>query len=151
MTIIGGAAIDIISKSDTIEPGSTNSHIGQILMHEGGSTRNTAECLGRLGMGKNTTFISGVGDDEKAGLIRNSLTQVGLSSDGLCVKAGERSAAFTGVIDKNGDFFCGVADMAVLNSLPSSHLDKFQFWNSKVLLIDSNIDIQTLDYILSRC
>ena len=88
VTVIGGAAIDIISKSESIQPGSSNSHVGKIIMHEGGSTRNTAECLGRLGLGNRTTFISGVGDDDKRSLICNSLTSVGLSADALCLKAG---------------------------------------------------------------
>jgi len=66
------------------------------------------------------------------------------------VKAGERTAAFSGVLDGQGDFFCGVADMQVLNYIPKQHLDKSKFWDSKVLLIDSNIDTETLGYVLSR-
>ena len=63
--MIGGAAVDIISQSDTITKGSANSHVGTITMNEGGSTRNTVECLGRLGLGYDVTFISAVGDDDK--------------------------------------------------------------------------------------
>ena len=139
VTIIGGAAVDIISKSDSIEHNSSNSHIGKIYMHEGGSLRNTAECFGRLGLADDVTFISGIGCDEKKTLIKNSLTRVGLSIDGLCEKKGETTAAFSGVLNKNGDFFCGVADMQVLEYLPREHLDRFKFWDSRVLIIDSNI------------
>ena len=92
-------------------------------MNEGGSTRNVSECLGRLGLGEQTTFISAIGDDDKKYFIQNSLTKVGISTDGLCEKHGERTAAFTGVLDKHGDFFCGVADMSVLNFIPQDHLD----------------------------
>lgn len=92
-------------------------------MTEGGSTRNVAECIGRLGQGSAVTFISGVGNDEKRELIAKSLSKVGINTDGLCVKSGERTAAFAGVLDKHGDFFCGVADMEVLKSLPQSHLN----------------------------
>jgi len=63
--VIGGAAIDIISKSQTQFEASQNSHNGTITMSEGGSTRNTAECLARLGLGSDVTFISCVGDDDK--------------------------------------------------------------------------------------
>ena len=150
VTVIGGCAVDIISKSETIHAGSYNSHVGQIAMHEGGSTRNAAECLARLGFGPDTTFISAVGDDEKSILIRSSLERVGLSSAGLCVKSGERTAAFSGVLNGAGEFFCGVADMDVLNIIPREHLDGSKFWQSKVLLIDSNIGVETLDYVLSR-
>jgi len=150
VTIVGGAAVDIISQSDTIVPGSSNSHVGHIMMNEGGSTRNVAECLGRLGLGKDVTFVSGIGDDDKQIFVKNSLDRVGISTDGLCVKQGERTAAFTGVLDKNGDFFCGVADMAVLEYIPREHLDMFKFWNSQVLILDSNIGTETLEYLLSR-
>lgn len=40
--------------------------------------------------------------------------------------------------------------MQVLNYIPKQHLDKSKFWDSKVLLIDSNIDTETLGYVLSR-
>ena len=55
-------------------------------MHEGGSLRNTAECFGKLGLANEVTFISGIGSDEKKIFIKNSLTRVGLSIDGLCEK-----------------------------------------------------------------
>ena len=99
-------------------------------MREGGSARNLAECIGRLGLGNDVTFIAGVGDDEKALILRNSLERVGISSKGLCEKKGERTAMFNGVLDKNGDFFCGVADMKVLEFIPQSHLDLFKFWET---------------------
>jgi sugar/nucleoside kinase (ribokinase family) len=47
--------------------------MGKIMMTPGGSTRNVAECLGRLGLGSETLFISGIGTDEKNAIIRNSL------------------------------------------------------------------------------
>ena len=119
-------------------------------MHEGGTTRNAAECLGRLGLGNQTTFISGIGDDEKSSMIKNSLTRAGVSDDGLCEKVGERTAAFSGFLNNNRDFLCGVADMDVLRVIPREHLDRFQFWDSKVVLIDGNIGSETLEYVLSR-
>jgi hypothetical protein len=78
------------------------------------------------------------------------LESVGVSSKGLCVKVGERTAAFNGVIDKNGDFLFGVADMDVLKHIPKGHLDSFMFWDSEIVLIDGNIGEETLGYVLSR-
>lgn len=43
-----------------------------------------------------------------------------------------------------------MADMEVLEHLPRQHLDAFKFWDSLVLLIDSNIGHETLEYVLSR-
>lgn len=54
------------------------------------------------------------------------------------------------MIDKHGDLVCAVADMDVLEDLPCDHLNKFKFWESEILLIDSNIASETLSYVLSR-
>ena len=78
------------------------------------------------------------------------MEQAGLSTDGLCVKPGASSAAFSAMLDGAGEQICGVADMGVLEQCPREHLDSFTFWDSQVLLIDSNIGIESLGYILSR-
>jgi pseudouridine kinase len=117
-------------------------------MNVGGTTRNVAECLGRLGVGQNVTFISNIGDDEFSQFVKNSLTSVGVSAENMFVKQSERTAAFTGLIDKTGEFFCGVADMTILEYIPIAHLEKTKFWESSILIIDSNIGQETLAYIL---
>ena len=56
-------------------------------MQEGGSLRNTAECLARLGMADQISFLSAIGggrdQDDKNSLLSGSLELVGLSTDGL--------------------------------------------------------------------
>ena len=66
------------------------------------------------------------------------------------MKQNDRTASFTGVLDKNGDFFCGVADMKILEYVPKEHLEKYKFWESNILVLDSNLGIETLGYILSK-
>lgn len=63
-------------------------------------------------------------------------------------KEGEHTAAFTGLLDKSGEFFCGVADMTILEYIPIAHLEKTKFWESAILIIDSNIGQETLTYVL---
>lgn len=93
-------------------------------------------------------FVSGVGDDELKNFVVNSLVSVNVSADYLFVKEGERTAAFTGLLDKNGDFFCGVADMTVSEYIPVAHLEKTKFWEAWMLILDSNIGNETMTYIL---
>jgi len=92
--------------------------VGKITIREGGSTRNVAECIARLGLNKDLTFISAIGDDDKSELLINSLRKVGIDVSGLFIKKGERTAAFSGIIDAKGDFLCGIADMSILEYLP---------------------------------
>jgi sugar/nucleoside kinase (ribokinase family) len=95
-------------------------------------------------------FVSGVGDDELQNFVVNSLVSVNVSPEYLFVKQGERTAAFTGLLDKNGDFFCGVADMTVAEYIPVAHLEKTKFWEAWMLILDSNIGHETLTYVLQR-
>ena len=78
ITIIGGAALDIISQSDSLTTDSGSSHIGNIRLQEGGSARNVAECVARLGLYNELTFITAVGDDDKAEIIKKGLRKVNI-------------------------------------------------------------------------
>lgn len=65
------------------------------------------------------------------------------------MKKGSRTAAFSASLNGRGDFLSGIADMDVLSTIPKDHIDRFGIQNSKILLIDSNIGIKTLKYVLS--
>jgi hypothetical protein len=69
ISIIGGAAVDILSYGSK-QSVDKEDMIGKITMTAGGSTRNTAECLGRLGVGSDILFVSGIGNDSKNIIIR---------------------------------------------------------------------------------
>ncbi len=66
----------------------------------------------------------------------------------MLVKSGERTACFTATLNGKGDFLSGVADMDILTNISKAHLDRFK--PSKVLLVDSDIGIETLGYVLER-
>lgn len=118
--------------------------MGKIIMTPGGSTRNAAECLARLGLQSDTLFISGVGTDAKNAIVRNSLSEVGLSTAGLFVNEKLLTAAYNAMLNEKGDMFCGVSDMEVLEHIDESHLMSFNFSKSEIVLVDSNIGIKTM-------
>jgi len=64
----------------------------------------------------------------------------------VLIKSGERTACFTATLNGKGDFLSGVADMDILTNISKAHLDRFK--PSKVLMVDSNIGIETLGYVL---
>jgi len=67
--VIGGAAIDIVSKSDSLSQGSVGFHMGKVMLNVGGTSRNISECLGRLGNAAQVVCVSNVGDDEFTNLV----------------------------------------------------------------------------------
>lgn len=40
--------------------------------------------------------------------------------------------------------------MDIFSSIPTQHLDKFNFQKSQILLLDSNYSVETLEYILTQ-
>eukprot|EP00347_Sterkiella_histriomuscorum_P018997 403343364 len=154
ITIIGGAALDILSMSHSLHIDSGSSHIGKITIQEGGSARNVAECVARLlgnqNVQENLKFITAVGDDEKAEILVKGLSKLGLDTDSIQVKKGERTACFNGIINGQGDFLAGIADMDILSEISKEHLNMQQFSKSSILLLDSNIAKETLSYILDN-
>lgn len=148
ITIVGGAAVDIISQAAVGE--GLNSQMGKITMAPGGSTRNAAECLARLGLHNETMFISGIGTDSKNAIIRNSLSEVGLSLAGLYVNPNHLTAAYNAMLSENGDMFCGVSDMEVLEFIDEAHLMSFNFPKSEIVLIDSNVGLKTLGFVINN-
>ena len=90
ITIIGGAALDILAQSDSLSTDSGSSHIGKIKLQEGGSARNVAECVARLGFDRDLTFIAAVGTDDKADFIKKSLRAVNIVSINLSFTQGHQ-------------------------------------------------------------
>ena len=115
ITIVGGAAVDIISRADVKE--GLNSQMGSVNFVPGGALRNTAEAIGRIGWTP-PTFISAVGADELSNMIRRSLTEAGVSADGLYVNKELPTAAYNAILNEKGEMFCGVSDMKVLEEIP---------------------------------
>jgi hypothetical protein len=64
------------------------------------------------------------------------------------VSHGERSACFSGLINGQGEFLAGIADMDILSHIPEYHLNHHNFQKTKILVIDSNIGTETLTYLL---
>ena len=60
-------------------------------------------------------------------MIKISLERVGIDLNGLYFKEGERSAAFSGLINGKGEFLTGIADMDILSNIPESHLNNHNF------------------------
>jgi sugar/nucleoside kinase (ribokinase family) len=76
ITLIGGAAIDILSQSQSSKGQPGVSQKGLVKMQEGGSLRNTAECIARLGLTENLSFVTCIGDDEPGKMLLRSFANL---------------------------------------------------------------------------
>ena len=151
VTIIGGCALDVIGQVQTAKFADCidNSNIGSIEMRVGGSARNAAECLGRLTNVEDMQFISALGELDhktKGQMIVQSLEDVGIKDAGqkFCVKPQMRTACFSGVLDAEGNFKLGIADMEVLEELEEDFLKNFKIHESQIVVMDGNLSPTTI-------
>jgi sugar/nucleoside kinase (ribokinase family) len=103
-----------------------NSNIGTITMQTGGSGRNMAECLARLGYHSTIFLISAIAkDDPKNTLIEHTMADIRLSMAGVIHLPGSTSV-FNGILDNHGDYLLGIADMDILETISIHHINHFK-------------------------
>ncbi|KAM9991480.1 hypothetical protein ACTFIZ_004880 [Dictyostelium cf. discoideum] len=151
IVVVGGAVIDMIShpfKESGFQMETSNP--GAISIKMGGVGRNVAEVLSRLQM--NSLFISLVGDDVHSSLMMESFQTMNLSSNGVGIKVGSKTAIYNAIMNDRGDLAVAIAQMDIFDEITPSYISKFDLTSSKLLVFDGNIPIESMTYLaqLSR-
>ncbi len=87
----------------------------------GGTARNIAEALARLG--HQVAFFSRVGPDDGGRHLLRELSELGVDVGATDVDASRATASYNAVHDEAGELALGLADMDVLDSLDAAWLD----------------------------
>src|SRR5690349_20050408 len=112
--VIGAALLDTKGKPTAgLAPGTSNP--GQIRISRGGTGRNAAENLSRLGA--ETILISAVGDDETGSRLLQQTAASGVNVEHVIIAAGHRSGAYMAFLDENGTLAVGVDDISVMSHI----------------------------------
>jgi pseudouridine-5'-phosphate glycosidase/pseudouridine kinase len=136
--VLGGAAVDIISKANPSSGGSfphNTTVSGSVTSSLGGVARNVAEAAHRIlysssPSNKDTVLlISPVGADPFGNIVRDGVSALGMRTDGILVSqiSGEvsshtRTAVCNMVLDGKCDLMAGIADMDITHSLNFSEV-----------------------------
>ena len=146
---MGGAAVDVLARTKEFAR-RNNSNIGIVEIKYGGTSRNVAEWITRLGFGSNLKFITTVNKSDAFGhILQRSFEKLGMRTDGIYFSEFP-TAVFCAVMDVHGGLEIGVNDMECHLNLPLSHIDnsKDDIINSDVVLVDANIKSETILYTL---
>jgi len=142
--VIGGAVIDLVAKpnsdSDLIL-GTSNP--GSYIECDGGVGRNVAEVLGRLG--KEPILYSAVGNDSRGKAILSRLEEdckVKGVEYGVRIVDDMNTATYLALLDSHGDLHTAIADMNVLNQIPSPDFNLLR--NADIIVFDANPPIEIL-------
>ncbi|NLW52539.1 MAG: winged helix-turn-helix transcriptional regulator [Tissierellia bacterium] len=149
IVVLGGANIDFLGKPDE-ELIKDDSNIGKINLSIGGSARNIAENLVRLGI--ETELITAIGNDSNGDLIKNHCRKVGLRLSNANFFDGETTSTFLGLKEQNGDLLYTVSDMSIMDLLTPSVIaqKKSDIEHSELIIMDTNLPQETIEYIASN-
>ncbi|KAG8809598.1 hypothetical protein FRC17_003368 [Serendipita sp. 399] len=154
VAIVGGAAVDIISKAGLNSPVLRSTAPGTVRNYLGGVARNVAEATHRIRVSlseassDDVLLVAPIGDDSFGTIVQNGLTSLGMRTDGLIHVSNPSSsgtAVCNMVLDGSGDLVGGVADMDIINELKSENiLPILNEANPSLLAFDSNISVRTM-------
>ena len=143
--IVGGAAIDITGKPDSICR-ERDSNLGRVGIRVGGVGHNIALRLSSLGY--ETELVTAIGSGFHAGMVRESCRKANVSLAHTYVGT-EHTGTYIGIFDEDGDMLVGISDMSVLDHLTPDYLATLlpQINAAKMCVIDGNLSPESLAYL----
>ena len=143
--IVGGAAIDITGKPDSICR-ERDSNLGKVGIRVGGVGLNIAKRLAALGY--QAELVTAIGSGFHAGMVRESCRKANVSLTHTYA-ATEHTGVYIGIFDEDGDMLVGISDMSVLDHLSPEYLSTLlpQINESRMCVIDGNLSPESLAYL----
>src|SRR5687768_5499694 len=133
--VIGASLLDTKGKpSAGLAPGTSNP--GYIRVSRGGTARNVAENLSRLGA--EVILISAVGDDQTGRRLLEPTAEAGVNVDYVITAPGQHSGAYIALLDENGTMSVAVDDISVMSQVSGSYLyqNRRLFREAAMIMID---------------
>jgi pseudouridine kinase len=149
VVVVGAAAMD--TKGHALEPLQRGTSIpGYVRVSVGGTGRNIAENLARLGL--QTTLLSAVGDDEAGRHLLAQARRSGVNVDQVLVDQHHATAAYLAVLDDRGNLAVSVADMSIVQTVTPRYLYDRRRWlrHASMVAIDANLSPKALASLLRQ-
>lgn len=148
VTVIGGVNMDIFGfPKNKLIP--SDSNIGSVKMSLGGVGRNIAENLVRMGI--ETKLISVLGDDIYGAKIFEESALIGLDTKDCLILKGESTSIYLAVLDESNDMHVAISSMDIYERMSVDFIKKKKHVidNSNVTVLDTNIPVDVIEYLLN--
>lgn len=148
VVVIGAATIDIKAHSrDRLSP--TTSAPGEIRLSAGGSGRNTAENLARLGV--HVALLTAVTDDDCGRQVINQTASGGVDVSRVIFTRTGRMGAYLSLVDEQNCPIGSVADLEVVAEITPQYVRRSLTWlrRCRMIVLDANLSEKTLDTVLA--
>ncbi|MCP5099637.1 MAG: hypothetical protein GY943_29130, partial [Chloroflexi bacterium] len=136
--VIGATLLDVKGKPTAgLEPGTSNT--STIRITRGGTARNVAENLGRLGA--DVTLISAVGHDLTGNQLIAQTADACVNVDHVLQIEDENTGAYMAVLETNGSLSVALDDVSVMNHITPTLLDRNRalFRDADLIMMDGSL------------
>ncbi|MCA9919865.1 MAG: carbohydrate kinase family protein [Anaerolineales bacterium] len=148
--VVGAILLDSRGKPDAgLAPGTSNP--AQIRVTRGGTARNVAENLARLGA--EVRILSAVGDDLIGHRLVNQTAESGVNTADVQIIAGENTGAYIAVLEENGSLSVALDDVRVLRHITPGFLDRHRtlFKKADMVMMDGSLTPDTMATVVRLC
>ncbi len=145
--VVGAASIDSKGRAGVpLIPGS--SAPGKVRVTVGGTARNNAENLARLGV--ETVLLSAIGRGGSGKRILNNAAEVGIKTDFCIVSEDQRTSAYLALLDESGNLVMSVDDMNVMSCITPKTIESRRdvVKQAEMVVLDSNLSQETIDTLI---
>ena len=136
--VIGASLLDTKGKPLVgLEPGTSNP--ARIRHSRGGTARNVAENLGRLGA--DVILISAVGSDRTGKRLLEETAGGGVRVDKVLVVEGSNSGSYIALLEDDGSLAVALDDVSVMEEITAAYLyrNRVLFRDAKMIMIDGSL------------
>ncbi len=147
--VVGGAGVDLIGRLDgDLRVGTSNP--ARIRTSFGGSARNVAENLARLG--SKVTLLTAVGEDQNGQQLLKQVQDAGVDISHVLVTDKHPTGSYLGVIDSNGILQFALDDINATKTITPEYIRSLsdQFSQASLVVIDANLPNKTMRTIFSQ-
>jgi len=148
--VIGATLLDTKGKPAAgLEPNTSNP--AAIRVTRGGTARNVAENLGRLGA--DVTLISTVGDDLIGRRLTEQTAASGVNTDHVRVIPGESTGAYIAILEDDGSLSVALDDVQVIRHISPDYLyrQRALFRDVDFVMMDGSLTTESMGMIVSLC
>ncbi|MCL4871805.1 MAG: carbohydrate kinase family protein [Anaerolineae bacterium] len=141
--VIGASLMDTKGKpSAGLEPNTSNP--GLIRQSRGGTARNVAENLGRLG--SDVVLISAVGSDRMGRSLLEATGEAGVNIDYCLTVPSYRSGAYIALLNPDGSLSVALDDTSVMTQITSQYLYQHRrlFRDAAMVMVDGSLSEEAL-------
>lgn len=136
--VIGATLLDAKGTPEAgLEPGTSNP--ANIRFSRGGTARNVAENLARLGA--EVKLLTAVGEDATGQRLMEQTGDSGVNLDHALIIPGADTGAYLALLDKNGNLSVAIDDARVMEHITPSYLNNLRrlFRDADMVMIDGSL------------